>query len=114
MIKYCKIIDDEKGLVKLGAGCPDEYYQEIGMVERDVQQSDKDFQWYLKEKCPMKTDEEKAQEEYERKISNIKEQLSIVDSKSIRALRENEIEFIEKYKNEAIELRKELHNLGGE
>lgn len=70
MIKYCKIIDNEKGLVQLGAGCSDEYYIEIGMIERDVQQSDKDFQWYLTEKCPMKTDEEKEQEEIER-IANL-------------------------------------------
>lgn len=66
MIKYCKFIDEAKGLVKLGAGCSDEYYQAIGMVERDVKQSDIDNKWYLTEKCPMKTEEEKEREERER------------------------------------------------
>jgi len=62
MLKYCFITDQEKGLVQLGAGCSDEYYQEIGMEKRDVEQSDKDNQWYLSEKCPHKTEEEKTAE----------------------------------------------------
>lgn len=62
MIKYCFILDKETGLVQLGAGCSDEYYKEIGMKEREVKQSDIDFQWYLAEKCPMKTETEKTQE----------------------------------------------------
>ena len=62
MLKYCFITDEEKGLVQLGVGCPDEYYIEIGMQKRDVKQSDIDFQWYLSEKCPMKTEEEKFNE----------------------------------------------------
>lgn len=70
MIKYCKILNEETGLVQLGAGCSDEYYEEIGMKQRDVQQSDIDFQWYLSELCPMKTPEQKEQEEKER-IANL-------------------------------------------
>ena len=61
MIKYCFIIDEEKGLVQLGVGCPDEYYIEIGMEQREVEQSEVDFQWYLSEKCPHYTEEEKMQ-----------------------------------------------------
>lgn len=56
VMKYCKILDEETGLVQLGAGCPDEYYEEIGMVKRNVRQSDVDFQWYLYDKCPIKPD----------------------------------------------------------
>ncbi len=59
MIKYCFIKDEETGLVQLGAGCSDEYYIEIGMRQRDVEQSEKDYQWYLTEKCPHFTEEEK-------------------------------------------------------
>ena len=59
MIKYCFIKDEETGLVQLGAGCPDSYYIEIGMEERDVEQSEIDFNWYLAEKCPHYTEEEK-------------------------------------------------------
>lgn len=61
MIKYCFITDEEKGLVQLGVGCPDEYYIEIGMEQRDVEQSEIDYQWYLIEKCPHYTPEEKLQ-----------------------------------------------------
>lgn len=70
MIKYCKILNEETGLVQLGAGCSDEYYEEIGMKQRDVQQSDIDFQWYIAELCPIKTPEQKEQEEKER-IANL-------------------------------------------
>lgn len=54
MKAYCKIIDEETGLVQKGVGCPDEYYIEIGMKIRDIKQSDIDSEWYLAEKCPMK------------------------------------------------------------
>ena len=59
MIKYCFITDEETGLVQLGVGCPDEYYEEIGMQQRDVEQSEIDYQWYLSDKCPHYTIEEK-------------------------------------------------------
>lgn len=59
MIKYCFILDEETGLVQLGVGCPDEYYIEIGMEQRDVEQSEIDQEWYLIEKCPHYTEEEK-------------------------------------------------------
>lgn len=54
MRAYCKILDKETGLVQKGAGCSDEYYQEIGMEVRDIKQSDVDAQWYLTEKCPVR------------------------------------------------------------
>lgn len=66
MLKYCYIDDLETGLVQLGVGCSDEYYEEIGMKKQDVKQSDIDFQWYLSEKCPMKSEEQKKREEEER------------------------------------------------
>ena len=63
MIKYCKIINEEKGLVEIGTGTNTHFYKSIGMTQLDVQQSDIDGAWYLTDKCPMKTDEQKAQEE---------------------------------------------------
>lgn len=63
MIKYAKIINQETGLCEVGLGTNIEFYQSIGMTQLDVQQSDIDNNWYLAEKCPMKTDEEKEQEE---------------------------------------------------
>jgi hypothetical protein len=68
MKKYCFIKDEETGLVQLGVGCSDEYYIEIGMVERDVEQSKKNGLWYLTEKCPHYTEEEKLQIAKEDKI----------------------------------------------
>ena len=66
MIKYAKIINQETGLCEVGLGTNTEFYKSIGMIELDVQQSDIDNNWYLAEKCPMKTDEEKEREERER------------------------------------------------
>ena len=66
MIKYAKITNEELGLCQVGEGTNVEFYQSLGMVEMDVQQSDIDGYWYLTEKCPMKTDEEKELEEKER------------------------------------------------
>lgn len=66
MIKYAKVINDEIGLCEVGLGDNIEFYQSIGMIELDVQQSDIDNNWYLTELCPMKTDEQKEQAEKER------------------------------------------------
>ena len=66
MIKYAKIINQETGLCEVGIGTNIEFYQSIGMVALDVKQSDIDNNWYLTEKCPMKSDEEKAKEERKR------------------------------------------------
>lgn len=63
---YGTIIDNNTGLCSVGTGTNIEFYKSIGMVELDVQQSDIDNAWYLAEKCPMKTDEEKAKEEQDK------------------------------------------------
>lgn len=59
MIKYAKIIDNETGLCEVGTGTNTEFYKSIGMIELDVEVSEKDNQWYLSEKCPHYTPEEK-------------------------------------------------------
>ena len=66
MIKYAKITNEQTGLCEVGIGTNAEFYQSIGMIELDVQQSDIDNSWYLAEKCPMKTDKQKGKEERER------------------------------------------------
>jgi hypothetical protein len=70
---YCEILDNETGLVQVGVGCPEEYYQEIGMQKRNVEQSEKDFQWYLEGKCPHFTLEETKQIKYEEALMGAKE-----------------------------------------
>ncbi len=66
MIKYAKIVDEITGLCEVGLGTNNKFYQSVGMTQMDVQQSDIDENWYLTVKCPMKTDEQKAQEEAQR------------------------------------------------
>ena len=66
MIKYAKILDENTGLCEVGLGSNTQFYQSIGMVQLDVQQSDIDNEWYLTKKCQMKTDEQKKLEETER------------------------------------------------
>ena len=46
MLKYAKIIDEKTKEVQVGAGCPDSYYREIGMIEMDVDQA-YNGNWYV-------------------------------------------------------------------
>ena len=74
MIKHAKIVNEKTGLCEVGTGTNVLFYHSIGMTELDVQQSDIDNCWYLTEKCPMKSDDEKAQErkaEFEKQFFNI-------------------------------------------
>ena len=66
MIRYAQLINEETGLCNIGTGTNIDFYKSIGMIELDVQQSDIDGLWYLKYKCPMKSDEEKELEEKKR------------------------------------------------
>ena len=66
MIKYAKVINQETGLCEVGIGSNTDFYKSIGMVELDVEQSDVNNNWYLTEKCPHKSEEEKEQEKRER------------------------------------------------
>ena len=67
MLKYSKVVDTKKGLCEVGLGTNSAYYESIGMVLRDVDQSDIDGCWYLVEKCPHKSDTQKLQEAKEAK-----------------------------------------------
>ena len=62
MIKYAKIINHETGLCDVGLGTNSNFYISIGMSELDVDLSEIDDNWYLSEKCPHKSEEEKARE----------------------------------------------------
>lgn len=50
----------------------------------DIQQSDKDFNYYLKDQCPMKSDEDLQKEQYQEEIVTLKKQLSNTDYKAIK------------------------------
>ena len=66
MIKYAQLINKDTGLCNIGTGTNIDFYKSIGMTELDVKQSDVDNNWYLIDKCPMKTDKEKELEEKKR------------------------------------------------
>lgn len=66
MIKYAKVVNQETGLCEVGLGTNSQFYKSIGMTQLDVQQSDIDGSWYLIDKCPMKSEEQKELEEKER------------------------------------------------
>lgn len=70
MIKIAKIKDEISGLCDVGIGSNTDFYKSIGMVELDVEQSEKDNQWYLAAQCPHYTPEEKEEMEKER-INNL-------------------------------------------
>lgn len=63
---YGTIIDNNTGLCSVGIGTNIEFYKSIGMVELDIQQSDIDNKYYLIDKCPMKTYEQKLKEEQDK------------------------------------------------
>ena len=61
MYKYVKF-NEENGLcTEVGKGTNEKFYQSIGMVYTDVEQSEVDGNWYLKPLCPHYTDEEKEE-----------------------------------------------------
>lgn len=64
VLKYAKLIANNRYAVALGDN--EEYFKKIGYMLLDVTKSDKDNQWYLTSECPMKSDEQKTQEEQNR------------------------------------------------
>lgn len=62
VLKYAKIINEQTGLCEVGTGTNSQFYESIGMTGLDVQKSDIDGAWYLKDKCPMKSEEEKLKQ----------------------------------------------------
>jgi hypothetical protein len=66
MLKYAQIINKNTGLCNVGIGNDIVSYVDMGFELLDVEQSDIDGFYYLAEKCPMKTEEQKEIEEKER------------------------------------------------
>lgn len=66
MKKYVRIDEKTGRCLDIGEGSDIHFYKSIGFTEQEVEQSDVDGNWYLAGFAPMKTAEEKAQEEAER------------------------------------------------
>lgn len=99
MIKYVKIVNEETGLVEVGLGSNAKFYQSIGMIQLDVQQSDIDNAWYLADKCPMKSEEEKEREEKERRNEEIDEKIKELQIMALPEVLNGNIENIKLYNN---------------
>ena len=112
MLKYVQSIDEKTGLVKgIGQGNNERFYMSKGMKKVDIKQSDIDNQWYLSNKCPMKSEEVKEQEKRETRIAEIKARLEELDYKTIRPLRAGETEQLAELEKQAEGLREELQEL---
>lgn len=111
MLKY--VIVHENKTVEIFDGTDIEWAKKQGYTEQEVEQSDKDGCWYLKGYAPMKTDEEKAQQEVECRIQEIKSELYELDLQAIRPLRailagtqtDEDLEKLKEIENQAAELR---------
>lgn len=81
MIKYVKVINNETGLCEVGTGTNSKFYKSIGMKELDVSLSDINGQWYLSDKCPMKSDETKLTEAKDAKTQEATDKAYSFESK---------------------------------
>lgn len=108
MYKYVKEIKENGLCVGIGEGTNTEFYKSVGMVRKDVEQSEVDGCWYLTSKCPHYTDEEKeAQKELEEQQKAYdKNQQAIVGLKDdlLTATLMGDTEWIEDLKAEYAEL----------
>lgn len=75
--KYAKIIDEETYQVQIGAGCTDEYYEEIGMTEMEVEQAYNGL-WYVAGHAPA-IPEPTPEEIKQLCIAELKQQLNNTD-----------------------------------
>lgn len=116
MKKYVHIDVKTGRCIDIGEGKDIQFYKEIGMTEQEVEQSDKEGCWYLKGYAPMKTDEERAQQEAECRMQEIKSELYELDLQAIRPLRailsgthsDEDLEKIKEIETKAKELRIEM------
>ena len=81
MIKYAKVINEETKECQVGIGTNTDFYQEIGMVEMDVEQA-YNGAWYVAGYAP---EEPEAEKKAKRKKELIAE-LAELDLKQIRSL----------------------------
>ena len=72
MIRYVKFNEESGRCTQIGEGTNIEKFKEFGLVEKDVEQSEVDGCWYLKDMCPHYTEEEKLNNAKAEKIAELK------------------------------------------
>lgn len=111
MFKYVKYNEDNGLCTEVAFGTNTEYYKTHGFVSKDVEQSEIDNHWYLKDKCPHYTDEEKEAQK-EKKGSEEKEQelqkaIEELGKEMTKAVLSGNDEWIEELKEEYSKLMNE-------
>lgn len=71
MIKYAKIVDNDKKMVDVGLGTNEEFYKSIGMTQMEVEEA-YDGQWYLQGYAPAK-----PEPTLEEKLAKLEEQYNM-------------------------------------
>lgn len=113
MTAYAKIINENTKQVEVGFGTNEEFYKSIGMTKMDVEQA-YNGSWYLKGYAPQKPEPTK-----EERIAQLKNELSIIDTKSARSMRailsetatENDRSFLANLETQAENLRQQIKEL---
>ena len=73
---YVTSVDEETGQCHgVGTGTDYAVYETFGMYQVDAEQSDKDGNWYLTDRCPMFTSEEKLQKAKDLKHRELKQEM---------------------------------------
>lgn len=72
MYKYVKFNENSGLCTEVGEGTNTEFYKKIGMVRKNVEKSEIDGQWYLADKCPHYSDNEKLEKAKTEKLSELK------------------------------------------
>lgn len=80
--RYAKIINNQTYKVKIGVGCTEAYYIEIGMTKMDVEQG-YDGYWYVAGHAPVQP-EPTPEEQKQARIAELKQQLADTDYKIIK------------------------------
>lgn len=112
MLKYTKVINNQTGLCEVGTGTNAEFYKSIGMSQMNVEISEKDNQWYLSEKCPHYTPEEKEEQEKQRRNQEIDSKIDDLYKMALPDLLQGNAKNIELYKEviESLANNKEVLN----
>lgn len=102
MLKYVKDIQEDGLCKQVGTGTNSKFYESIGMVQKDVEKSEIDGNWYLKELCPHYTEEEKQQQkEIEEKKAQQQEEaeaLAEIKDAMLTAIAINDQEWLDELK----------------
>lgn len=108
MYMYVKF-NEESGLcTEVGTGTNIDFYKSIGMVRKDVEKSEVDGCWYLKDMCPHYSDEEKEQQKQQKEDEEKQQALDVAIDDLIKEMAKADLMGDENWK---AELRKQYNAL---